>query len=127
MPKGIALSNSYLDSLNNRDELVNLWQQNPDFYQDNSEVKGAFSPQQQGGKYITSLFKGADASTVIHETGHFFVERMWQSILDGTASEQVNKDFDTLLEYGGMTREAWAKAFETGDVSTRRQAHERIA
>lgn len=123
----LSVSSSYFDNIPTREELVKAWQQNQNFYQDTTETKGAFNPQQQDGKYIISLFRGADASTVIHETGHFFVERMWQSILDGTASEQVNKDFDTLLEYGGMTRAAWAKAFETGDVNARRQVHERIA
>lgn len=88
-----------------------------------AEVKGSFNPTRQEGQYVISLFKGADASTVIHETGHYFVETMWQAIMDGQASQQVEKDFDTLLEYAGMTREQWAAA----DISGRRKAHEHLA
>ena len=64
----------------------------------------------QDGQYVISLFNGADASTVIHETGHYFVETMWKAIESGQATKQVEKDFDTLLEYAGMTREQWAAA-----------------
>ena len=48
---------------------------------------------------------------------------MWQAIMDGQASQQVEKDFDTLLEYAGMTRSQWAAA----DISGRRKAHEHLA
>ena len=88
-----------------------------------AEVKGSFDPTRQEGQYVISLFKGADASTVIHETGHYFVETMWQAIMDGQASKQVEKDFDALLEYAGMTREQWAAA----DIPGRRKAHEHLA
>ena len=43
--------------------------------------------------------------------------------MDGQASQQVEKDFDTLLEYAGMTRSQWAAA----DISGRRKAHEHLA
>lgn len=41
-------------------------------FQDNAQVKGSFNPTMQDGQYVISLFKGADASTVIHETDHYF-------------------------------------------------------
>lgn len=69
------------------------------------------------------LFKGADASTVIHETWHFFVEEMWNSVKNGTASEQTVKDFNKLLDYAGMTMEQW----ENADTEGRRAAHEKLA
>lgn len=91
--------------------------------------KGGFSyAQNRKGDYnpttnIITLFKGADASTVIHETWHFFVEQMWQTVQGGTASEQTAKDFETLLNYAGMTMKEWAAA----DVDGRRKAHEKLA
>jgi hypothetical protein len=81
--------------------------------------KGDYNPATN----IITLFKGADASTVIHETWHFFVEQMWQTVQDGSASEQTVKDFETLLNYAGMTMEEWAAA----DVDGRRKAHEKLA
>jgi len=81
--------------------------------------KGEYSPSTN----VITLFKGADASTVIHETWHFFVEQMWNSLQDGTASKQTQKDFDALLKYAGMTREEWANA----DTNGRRAAHEKLA
>lgn len=85
----------------------------------NGTTKGNYNPNTN----IITLFKGADASTVIHETWHFFVEQMWQTVQDGTASEQTVKDFETLLNYAGMTMEEWAAA----DVDGRRKAHEKLA
>jgi len=81
--------------------------------------KGDYNPATN----IITLFKGADASTVIHETWHFFVEQMWQTVQDGTASEQTVKDFETLMNYSGMTMEEWAAA----DIDGRRKAHEKLA
>ena len=81
--------------------------------------KGGYNPETN----VITLFQGADASTVIHETWHFFIEQMWNSVQDGSASAQTMKDFDALLNYAGMTRDQWAAA----DVEGRRAAHERLA
>lgn len=121
-PKALSISGSF-KNIPNEKELVKLKEQHSEMYQENGTVKGSFNPTRQDGQYVISLFKGADASTVIHETGHYFVETMWQAIMDGQASQQVEKDFDTLLEYAGMTREQWAAA----DISSRRKAHEHLA
>ncbi|WP_294522665.1 hypothetical protein [uncultured Anaerovibrio sp.] len=93
------------------------------YHQEGDIIKGAFNPEMQDGQYIISLFKGVDASTVIHETGHYFVETMWKAIESGQATKQVENDFDTLLEYAGMTRDQWAAA----DTQGRTTAHERLA
>lgn len=93
-------------------------------YQTGSDIaKGSFNPTRHNGDYIITLFQGADASTVIHETWHYFVETMWEAVQNGQATEQMQKDFDTLLEYAGTTREEW----ESGDVNARREAHEKLA
>ena len=121
---GLQVETYTREDNNARQAAVEKIQQEQDvLFQDNAQVKGSFDPTRQEGQYVISLFKGADASTVIHETGHYFVETMWQAIMDGQASQQVEKDFDTLLEYAGMTREQWAEA----DTSGRREAHEHLA
>ena len=84
--------------------------------------KGAFTPQADG-TYVISMFKGRDASTVIHETGHYFFEVfMQESGLDG-ADERLRKDREAFLNYVGMTDEEW----RASDIEGRRKAHERVA
>lgn len=53
--------------------------------------KGMFSPAEDGS-YIITLFKGADASTVIHETGHYFVETMINEALADPSNARLNAD-----------------------------------
>lgn len=83
------------------------------------ENKGKYNPYDN----VVTMFKGADASTVIHETWHFFVEQMWNMVESGNASEQTVKDFETLLSYAGMTMDEWKNA----DLDGRRKAHEKLA
>lgn len=74
------------------------------------------------GQAIINLFEGADASTVIHETGHYFVEALAQDVALGRANAQMIADWKALLEYCGVTQAEWDKGGET-----RRKAHERLA
>lgn len=100
-------------------ELPYSSQENAAYYQQSSNLKGEYNPE----KNIISLFKGADASTVIHETWHFFIEQMWNDVQSGAATEQTQKDFLKLLDYAGMSLEEWKKA----DMEGRRAAHEELA
>lgn len=84
--------------------------------------KGSFTPQADGS-YVISMFKGADASTVIHETGHYFFEIFMQESGLDTASDKLKKDRAAFLNYVGMTEEQWQAA----DFEGRRAAHERVA
>ncbi|MFP4257119.1 MAG: hypothetical protein ACLFQ9_09675 [Desulfobacterales bacterium] len=72
-------------------------------------------------QYIINVFDNADASTVIHETGHVFLEEMRGLIETGEASEQAQKDFKTLLRWmrvdsadqiGREQHEQFARGFE---------------
>lgn len=74
------------------------------------------------GQAIINLFNGADASTVIHETGHYFVEAMVEDIKAGRANQQMIDDWNALLEYCEVTQEQFDK-----DGTARRKAHERLA
>lgn len=71
-----------------------------------AETKGAIQFDKDGAAII-NLFKGADASTVIHETGHYFVEAMARDIENGIANEQQIKDFEALLKYSDLDMERW--------------------
>lgn len=85
-------------------------------------AKGQIAPQEDGS-YIVSLFKHADASTVIHETGHYFVDTLINEAVTNPENKALMRDAKVLLEYGGMTIEQWQAA----DVEGKRNAHEILA
>jgi hypothetical protein len=87
-----------------------------------AETKGQFR-QADDGTYIIDLFKGADASTVIHETGHYFVETMINEALADPSNTRLNADAKKLMEYAGIEADVWA----SGDVEAKRAAHEKLA
>lgn len=84
--------------------------------------KGMFSPAEDGS-YIITLFKGADASTVIHETGHYFAETMINEALADPSNARLKADAKKLMEYAGIDAETWA----SGDVEAKRAGHEKLA
>ena len=86
------------------------------------KAKGSFTPQADGS-FVISMFKNGDASTVIHETGHYFFEVFMQESGLDTASDKLKKDRAAFLNYVGMTEEQWQAA----DFEGRRAAHERVA
>lgn len=86
------------------------------------KYKGTFNPQADGS-YVINMLKGHDASTVIHETGHYFFEIFMQESGLDTASYKLKKDRAAFLNYVGMTEEQWQAA----DFEGRRAAHERVA
>lgn len=60
------------------------------------------------GQAIVQLFEAADASTFIHEaTGHYFANILAKEAAKANAPEQIVKDFNTMLDYAGTTRERW--------------------
>lgn len=93
------------------------WKQN-----NQAETKGQFR-QADDGTYIIDLFKGADASTVIHETGHYFAETMINEALADPSNARLNADAKKLMEYAGIDAETWA----SGDVEAKRAGHEKLA
>ena len=87
-----------------------------------AETKGQFR-QADDGTYIIDLFKGADASTVIHETGHYFAETMINEALADPSNARLNADAKKLMEYAGIDADTWA----SGDVEAKRAGHEKLA
>lgn len=60
------------------------------------------------GAAIVELFSAADASTFIHESiGHYFANVLAKEAVLPGANEQIVKDFETMLNYAGTTRERW--------------------
>ena len=72
--------------------------------------------QLDDGRYIVGLFKNRDASTVLHETGHFFLENLREAAGLETAPQWVKDSWAALQkEYGfdsGVRGEAWTRAHE---------------
>lgn len=93
------------------------WKQN-----DSAIDKGQIRPHEDGS-YIIDLFHGADASTVIHETGHYFVDTMINEAALDPSNTRLANDAKILLEYGGMTMEQWKGA----NLDEKRAAHEKLA
>lgn len=91
--------------------------------QDGPEASPRGSIQFSSGRTVINLFEEANLSTLIHETGHFFLEVFRDAAVNergraapGEAS-QVQKDWEATKEYLGITDE-----MEIG-----RDAHERFA
>ena len=109
---------SFKDSITQKGHVYK--QQN--IVQGKETAKGQIAPQDDGS-YIVSLFKHADASTVIHETGHYFVDTLINEAVANPENKSLMRDAKVLLEYGGMTIEEWQAA----DVEGKRNAHEILA
>lgn len=92
------------------------------YYQAEGKPKGAITWDEEG-KAIISLFEGSDVTTVFHETGHYFVENLANDVNSGKATEQRQKDWETLLDYAGITNEQWLNM----SIDERRPAHEKWA
>ena len=56
----------------------------------------------QDGKTVIHLFKTADMSTLLHETGHLFLHEMQALVDQGIADEHVKADLQTLMEFAGV-------------------------
>lgn len=88
-----------------------------------SKFRNQFRQQNRGSiqfqdtQTIINLYKEADMSTFLHETGHLFMREIERLVESGNADEQLLKDFKTLQDnYGDMSeresQENFARAFE---------------
>lgn len=81
--------------------------------------RGALTFEDNWNAMVT-LFEGqADASTLVHEIGHYATEMMRHLVESGAASERMQKDYATLMEWAtrgtndpAEQRERLARAFE---------------
>ncbi len=87
--------------------------------EDGSSPRGSITPVDEG--YLIRLYDKADLSTVLHETGHFFLLEMEQDIRAGIADASTVNDLAVIRRWLGaqgdapLTRaqhEAFARGFE---------------
>ena len=73
----------------------------------NNDKKGSIDWDAEG-KAIITLLEGSDPSTVIHEAiGHYFAENLMKYSELPTATEQMRKDRQIMLEYAEITESEW--------------------
>jgi len=77
------------------------------------------------GETVIRLFKDADPSTFLHETGHLFLKMMADVSLAPNAPEAVKADFDTALDWLGVKTAAELDPITGGDRAV--EAHEKWA
>lgn len=85
---------------------VGSFYQSADNQQEKKPHKGSFRMNDKGQSVI-ELFQTADSSTIIHELGHYFVEALARDVNNGRATEQQQRDWETLLKYAETTNEEW--------------------
>ncbi|GHV56032.1 hypothetical protein FACS1894216_19530 [Synergistales bacterium] len=69
---------------------------------DSRVVRGMFHVDPETGARIVTLFKAQNKSTFIHEIAHAFLEDLMMMAEAETASERVQRDWDTVREWLGM-------------------------
>ena len=90
-------------------------------FQGGEKPKGSIEFNAPDGKTIISLFEGKDLSTLLHETGHFFLETQKLLANVANAPDDLKADWKTTLDWlgskdGNLTREQheqFARGFET--------------
>lgn len=84
-----------------------------------SSARALFTP---GANAIT-LLQGADLSSFLHESGHFFLEVLTDIGSRTDAPADVARDVDTLMKWFGTTLPEWQQL----SISQKRKHHERFA
>lgn len=73
-------------------------------------------------QFSIDLFKDANLSTFLHESGHFYLEVLGDLATDPNATKQIKDDYKELLNFLGVNsreeiqtehHEKWARAFES--------------
>ena len=107
--KGNNLGSLLNNSIPDENALRKRREEMQGYYQAEGKTKGAINWDEEG-KAIISLFEGANASTVIHEAlGHYLSVNIMRRSKLPTATEQMRKDRQTLLEYAESSEEEWAE------------------
>ncbi len=93
-----------------------------EFYEQQASIggRGGFDPK----TLTTFLTTKADISTFFHETAHYMLTVMEDLAVSGTATPEIQKDFEVLLDFWGVESvEAWGKL----DMNQKRKYHEAFA
>jgi len=106
------LQRGFLEGLKQRARLL---------LQTKDTVQGSQLFDPNTGDFIVNLFKDKDASTLLHETGHIFMNEMGFMVKNDLATEQVLEDYGKFKEWLGVEegqkisaaqQEKFANAFE---------------
>ena len=121
--RSIAAYNSGIFNAERGDAIV-LFNNNlvASYSMEHPEAKGSITWDQEGN-YIIQLFQSADASTLIHEVGHYFVDALARDVNNGKATPQQRRDWEKLLNYAGITNEQWLMM----STAQKTPAHEKFA
>lgn len=92
----------------------------PLFQKQNENRRGSFNTETNA----ITLFKSADLSTFLHESGHFFLETMNKIALDANTPDEIKADMDTTLKWLGV--ESLAE-WNGRTLEQKREAHEQFA
>lgn len=105
----------------------------PDFYQGNEGPRGMFDPE----RLVITLTKGADFSTFLHESGHFFFENdialaselLLNDAVHTEGEQQLLKDVSALLSWHGIQGPVDQQIAQWHNLSfeEKRSHHERTA
>ncbi|AQW29130.1 hypothetical protein JK151_08845 [Ralstonia syzygii subsp. celebesensis] len=82
--------------------------------------RGAFTPATN----TITLLKGADLSTFLHESGHFFLESLADMAAKPDAPEQIKADMQAVLKWMGAKDLA---DWQARDIEGKRSGHEQFA
>lgn len=97
-----------------KNQLINRMQKV--FFQNPNNPRGKFTRKADTGEAIITLFKTADASTVIHELGHFFLDDMKKFADNPETAEQLQAIYKYVGSKDGTINydqhEYFARSFE---------------
>lgn len=82
---------------------------NPSIYKQGKRGSIVLPPAGSGRAPIVNLFQTADLSTVLHESGHYFLYTFQRLIQNGKASPEIVADYEALKAWWGKNAEAVAK------------------
>ncbi|MBB3259632.1 hypothetical protein F4827_004507 [Paraburkholderia bannensis] len=68
--------------------------------QDHADARGAIT--MGNGKSLIELFRGRDLSTLLHESGHLWLEELRADAARPDAPEALKSDFDTVRKWMGL-------------------------
>lgn len=80
---------------------------------DEDVVQGATITEPATREHFVTLFQEKDASSLLHETGHIFMQEMGYVVERGLATEQLTKDYRAFKDWLGVK--------EDGKISTAQQ------
>jgi len=67
-----------------------------------NEPRARVTIDPKSGQKVIELFRRADASSLIHEGGHIFLENLRQDAAHPNAPQQIRDDYQTVLDWFGV-------------------------